>query len=417
MTHFNFKSLTLVAGLGISGFLVGCSNTPTLPPPTPLPKMSQTDELQRQWQLLMGQTLDSDAVGLNIAIDDTVQPAHLYSAATAGWLTAIKAAPQDRWTDQVIWQKKLNEVITAGPVIQGESLLFGTNKGSLYALDKQTGALRWQAFLSSEVMAPPVMAEGKLFTRTVDGKLYALDAKTGQQIWVIEHEMPNLSLRGAAPVTVANGVVFVGWETGVVEALSAASGQQLWQQRVLTPHGRTDLERMVDLQTQLKLQNGRLLVFGYHGKLVALNPQSGLPYWVKSVSGYRNPVVDDVAVYVVTDQDQVQAYDLQTGALRWQQTQLDHRRLGNPHWGQLHGRKELWVGDGYGRIERLDPLDGTLLGYFTHEQGTAIVKLKPAGVQPPHLYVQDEAGYLTRYAIQPTDLEQFRQRFKDTKTQ
>jgi len=374
--------------------LSGCSNTASVHPPTPLPEMTQTAELQRQWQVLLGHTSDAEAVGLRIVLENN----KVYSAATEGWLSAMWQSPKDRWMEQVIWQKKFNEVVTAGPIISGHMLYLGTNKGSLYALDKTDGKLLWQAHLSSEVIAPPVIHQGRLFTRTVDGKLYALAAQTGKQIWVIEHEMPNLSLRGAAPVTVTDDRLFIGWETGRVEALSPETGAQLWSQQVLTPHGRTDLERMVDLQAKLVLRKGRLIVLGYHGKLEALNPKTGLPFWIKNVSGYRSPIVNDQGIFLVTDQDIVQSYDLQSGALRWQQKQLRYRRLSQLQF--FNG--QILVGDGYGTIERIDPLDGTLLGYFTHEVGTAVVGLMPAQSEQV-LYVQDEEGYLTRYQVKPTD--------------
>ena len=374
--------------------VTGCSHTASVHPPTPLPQMTQTAELERQWQLLLGRTTDAEAVDLRIALDEN----RVYSAATEGWLSAMWQSPKDRWTDQVIWQKKLNELVTAGPVIHQQTLYFGTNKGSLYALDKVSGRLLWQKQLSSEVIAPPVIHQGRLFTRTVDGKLYALNAQTGAQIWEVEHLLPNLSLRGAAPVTVTDDRLFIGWESGEVEALSPASGARLWTQRILTPQGRTDLERMVDLQAKLVLHQGRLIVLGYHGKLEALNPKTGLPYWVKNVSGYRSPLVNDQGIFLVTDQDIVQSYDLQTGALRWQQKQLRYRHLSE----LAFFNDQILIGDGYGTIERLDPIDGTLLGYFTHEKDTAIVGLMPAQEEQV-LYVQDADGYITRYQINPTD--------------
>jgi len=379
--------------LGVLVTLVGCSHTASVPEPTALPEMTQTQAIQRHWQLLIGRTSDSDAVGLQIALEKD----RAFSAATEGWVTAWHLAPQNYRQDQVIWQKKFKEVITAGPVVEGSMLYVGTNKGSLYALNKTNGALVWQVHLSSEVMALPVIVQDRLFTRTVDGKLYALSPATGEIIWVVEQSMPKLSLRGAAPVAVKNSVLFVGWETGHVEALSVETGERLWRQRVLTSQGRTDLERMVDLQARLIWQQGRLVVLGYHGQIQVLNPKTGLPFWTKRISGYRTPLVTDRTIFLITDKDIVQAYDLQSGALLWQQKHLRHRRL-----SELQAfRGQLLVSDGYGTVIRLDPLDGTLLGYFVHDEETAIVKFKADEAQQI-LYIQDEEGFLTRYGVVPT---------------
>jgi outer membrane protein assembly factor BamB len=382
-----------LSALALSAMIAlgGCSSSPTVHPPTPLPELSQSYDLHRDWQVLLGSVADADAIGLKLEAADKER---LYVAATEGWLAALKQSPLDRWQDQVQWEKRFNEVMTAGPTLIKDRLYVGTNKASLYALNAENGKVLWQKTLSSEVLSTPVEAQGMVFVRTVDGKLYAINAETGNVVWVVEHELPNLSLRGIPPVTVSQNTVFVGWETGVVEALSIKDGSELWSTRLLTPRGRTDLERMVDLQSQFVMTKDRLYVLGFHGKLAALNPETGGIYWQKAVSGFRNMAHNNKALFVVTDSDAVQAYDLQSGARLWQQKGLSYRRLGDLHLWQ----DKIIVGDGYGKILMLDTLDGALESALNHGDD-AIVKLLP---QNDHLYVLDEAGYVTRYQLSET---------------
>jgi len=46
--------------------------------------------------------------------------------------------------------------------------------------------------------------------RCIDGRVFGLDADTGQRLWVYDHSVPLLTLRGNAPLLVRAGVVFVG---------------------------------------------------------------------------------------------------------------------------------------------------------------------------------------------------------------
>ncbi|MGH2565240.1 MAG: PQQ-binding-like beta-propeller repeat protein, partial [Ginsengibacter sp.] len=105
-------------------------------------------------------------------------------------------------------------------------------KGSLYAVNEQTGALLWTSLDSLAFGSSPVIASGSLYISADDLNFYSLDASNGNVNWK-EQILPN----GASPA-VADGVVYVGGGgTGYFYALDAQSGNTKWKFAI--PNGLT----------------------------------------------------------------------------------------------------------------------------------------------------------------------------------
>ncbi|MEK5756989.1 PQQ-binding-like beta-propeller repeat protein, partial [Acinetobacter variabilis] len=73
------------------------------------------------------------------------------------------------------------------------------------------------------------------------------DVATGERRWFWVRELPSLTVRGNDAPTLGPGFVFVGNDDGTIAALSLADGRVLWEQAVAQPDGRTELERMADV--------------------------------------------------------------------------------------------------------------------------------------------------------------------------
>ncbi|KUJ71697.1 outer membrane protein assembly factor BamB [Thiomicrospira sp. WB1] len=394
----NFKALVLA---GAAALLTGCSTPTELKPPAPLDPLSSPYALEKQWQLQLSAFIPAQAEGLYFESSEQA----VYIGVPGGYLTKATKQPQGSWSDQVVWQKKLATTLTAGPTRLDRQLFVGTGKGQLISLSEESGQVRWQVALSSEVISRPVLGDSQLFVRTVDGKLYALNPQNGQVNWVIERSLPNLSLRGVAPVTFAEGTLYIGWENGQIEALDARTGQSQWATRFLVPSGRTDLERLVDIQAALLYQDGRLFALGYQGKVAALNPATGNFYWTRDVSGYRDMSVDAQALYLVSDESEVLALDKMNGTVLWQQEALQGRYLIDV---LTYDANQLLTADRFGKVHWLDRVDGALTGrvQISNDLGTgnAISRLWLDGNT---LYTLDGDGYVKAYRIKPSDWYQF----------
>ena len=401
MSNINTHLLKGIGALLITILMAACSSPKVVREPAPLIEMSSPYQAQKDWQIQLDAFKYSDGEGLYFANDDDF----VYFGTPAGVLTKALKATQDRWTDQVVWQKKIHQPIVSGPTLYQGHVIIGTAKATLLSLAQEDAQIAWQTELSSEVLSRPVIGNGQVFVRTVDGKLYSINAASGKVNWTIEHQLPNLSLRGVAPVTYDEGVLYVGWETGQVEALDAATGTRKWQSQVIIPKGRTDLERMVDIQAALIVKAGRLFVLGYQGKLAVINPENGNLYWSKDISGFRDFLIDDSALYLVDEDDILYAFDYVNGTQLWKQDNFKYRQAIDLVFYQ---KKQILLADGQGYIHWIDKLDGTPVARIKHgsHYGTSngIVRVWAAGNR---IYVQDTDGFNNAYTIKPSNWYQF----------
>lgn len=393
----------ILAGLGL--FLTGCTTPKPLVEPYMAP-MESDYSATKNWQVQLESMPTLDTEGLFFANNGD----RLYVATESGHLVAMQKTNASRWIDQVVWQVKFDSHVVSGPTLENGVLLLGTSKGQLLAVDETDGSYRWQTQLSSEVIGRPVVADRKIFTRTVDGKVYALNATTGKQLWVAEHQVPSLSLRGSPEVVYHEGMVFVGWESGIVQALAAKSGALLWEVRVAIPRGRTDLERIVDVQSRLVFHDDRLFVLSYNGKLASINPVNGQFYFVKDLSGYSDFVVDGNRLYMVDDTDTIQAFDINNGVKIWKQAIFKNRLIGD----LINANKEIIAVDSWGYLHWIDKVQGIEVARVKHSNeygdGNRIARVYAEGKQ---LYILDEEGIITSYSLDISDLKKFRMAHSD----
>lgn len=134
-----------------------------------------------------------------------------------------------------------------------------------------------------------MIAQNLVLVRSNDGRVTAFDAAAGERRWFHAEEGPTLSVRGNAPIVIGPGVVFVGNDSGTLSALALQDGRPLWEQAIGVPEGRTELERMADV-------DGAFGARWHHAvchQLQERNPGAGRPERPSAVDArsWRQPVV------------------------------------------------------------------------------------------------------------------------------
>lgn len=277
------------------------------------------------------------------------QSGTLYAADYKGLLTAIDADNGHKR-----WQIKTKLPFTGGPGISGELLLMGTQDGEVYAFDATSGTQLWSATVTSEVLAAPAEADGIVVVRCIDGRVFGLDADTGRRVWIYDHSVPLLSLRGNAPPLLRAGVVFIGYDGGQVVALRQDDGTLMWEQALVTTEGRTELERLSDIDGQMVFIASDLLVSSYKSRLASLAADSGRLLWFKDISSATGVVVDRVHLAVSDRDGNLWLVDRRNGAEFWKNNQMLRRGLTRP---AIYGSFVV-VGDQEGYLHWINISDG-----------------------------------------------------------
>jgi len=268
----------------------------------------------------------------------------------------------DNTTGKLRWKKQFDTRFSAGPSLSesAETTILGTQDGDVFALKTSDGEQLWKQTLSSEILSTPQQYNDVVIVQTNDGKVYGLSAQSGKITWVYERAVPVLSLRGNSSPIVVDDQVIVGFASGRLVALALYDGKLLWESTIAVPKGRTELERMTDIDGPVTYKDGVLYVSAYNGQVVAIDADTGRIIWGREMSSQLGVTVGEALVFVTTVSGQVWALDRQSGATLWMQDKLKQRASTRP---AIMG-DTLIVGDSRGEVYWLSASDGRLLGHL-----------------------------------------------------
>ncbi|MCY1425954.1 Outer membrane protein assembly factor BamB [compost metagenome] len=264
----------------------------------------------------------------------------------------------DRFNGDVIWKQDL-ELPVSGAVGVGYGLVMvGTLKGEIVALDATNGEERWRARVNGEVLAPPANNGDVVVVQTQNDTLLGFDAATGNQLWIYENTPAVLTLRGTGAPIVTNNLAVAGLSTGKVLALDIRRGIPVWEQRVAVPQGRSELDRVVDIDGGLLLSGGTLYVATYQGRVAALDLESGRVLWQRDASSYAGVAQGFGNVYVSLANGTVEGVDERSASALWSNDALARRQLSAPEVFSSY----VAVGDFEGYLHLLSQVDGHFVG-------------------------------------------------------
>ena len=326
--------------------LQGCSwfkswGDPEPGDPAPLVKFEESLEVRKAWSTSVGDGMGK--LGINMA--PVFSNGKLYTADYEGRLVIVNAD-----NGQKVWEQKTKQAFSGGPGLDDERLYMGTIDGRVIAYDRETGVELWNAQVSSEVLAPPASADGIVVVRCIDGRVFGLDDVSGRRIWIYDHSVPLLTLRGNANVLLRAGIAFIGYDDGSVVSLRIDDGSVVWNQTVVSPEGRTELDRLSDIGTQMVIVASDLIVSSYKSRLVSLAADSGRLLWFKDVSSASGVVVDRTKLAVSEKNDDLWMLDRRNGSTVWKVDHMSNSGLTRP---AFYGNYVV-VGDSEGYLHWLD---------------------------------------------------------------
>lgn len=297
-------------------------------------------------------------------------------------------------TGKQLWRTDVDSFVASGVGGGNGLILVGTREGLIIALDETNGEQLWQKKLSSEVLAPPKAAMDVVVARTADGKMTGLSANDGHVLWAYQRAVPLLSLRGASEPVLAGDKVVAGYANGKLVALSLLDGNVIWEESVAVPRGRTELDRLVDIDSAPVIENDVVYVVAYHGRLAALSLDSGRMFWSRDMSSRSGLDVDSGnSVYVSDDQGYVWALQDGSGDALWRQTRLLRRKVTAP---VIVGNNVI-VGDLEGYVHWMSRDDGRFVTRYRITDEA--IRSKPV-VKDDLVYVTASDGTLTAFRIQ-----------------
>jgi outer membrane protein assembly factor BamB len=353
-------------------------------PPTPLVEFTPTVAVQEGWSTRLGKGTDEQFLKLvPVLVGD-----RLYTAERRGRVAAYNAA-----TGKAIWERDTDVLISGGPGVGEGLVLIGTNEGEVIALSEADGASLWKAEVSSEVLAPPRAALGVVVVHTGDGSVTGLNAANGERLWSYERTTPTLTLRGSSPPLIAEDLVIAGFDNGRLVALDLKTGKLAWEAVVAVSSGRSDLERMVDIDSEPLRVDDTVYVATFQGRVAAVSLVSGEIRWARDLSSYAGIAVDSGYLYLADADGVIWALDRETGTSVWKQDKLRARAPTAP----VTVGDYVVVGDVEGYLHWLNRADGQFANRMRVDESRIIAApVAEGGV----LYAYSANGALASYLTQ-----------------
>ena len=169
--------------------------------------------------------------------------------------------------------------------------------------------------------------------------------------------------------------------------LDINSGEVVWDATVSIPSGRSELERLADIDGDPLVVDGAVFVATYQGEVAALAESTGALLWRRKLSSYSRMAADQQNVYASDADGFVWALDANSGAARWRQEELKKRKLSDV--SVVNG--VVAVGDYEGYVHFLSADDGSVIGR-TRVGSDPITK--GMSVAEGVLFVQGDGGRL-----------------------
>ncbi|MBV8910672.1 MAG: outer membrane protein assembly factor BamB [Gammaproteobacteria bacterium] len=393
----------LAAGLAALVILAACSKDKNVDQPAKLtPLANPSLKVQRIWSASVD---DRKAVALRLGLGISVADDRVYAAGHHGDVVAL-----DLGNGRLLWRARTRAPLSGGTATGNGLVIVGASDGQLFALDATNGQSRWKSRLNGEVVAPAAISARLLAVRTVDGKLHALDPADGHELWSQQQGVPRLSLRGTARPVIVGDVVLCGFDNGKVLAVNANDGSVQWEATVTPPHGRTELERLADIDSAVNVSGQNVYAVGFQGRVSMLALDTGQIWWSHEASSYRGLTLDDEVVYVSTSDGEIVALKARTGTELWRQAALLHRGLSPV----VVMDNALVTADFQGYVHWLDKANGGLVARV--KSGKVRVSTAPI-VAGNTVVVINDRGHIDAYRVTAQAVPAKRGRSAPTKTE
>jgi outer membrane protein assembly factor BamB len=380
------RARVALAAFGAAAFLTlaACADK-DIDPPAELVDIVAKRTVRHTWTAGLG----GDSENLRLALRPIVVDGTVYAASHDGEVIAMAADSGRR-----LWAVKTKLALSAGPEVDGALVVLGSSDGDIVALDATNGSERWRKAIGSEVLARPLIAKDVVVIRTVDGHVEGLATADGVQRWAVDEQVPRLTLRGTAPPVLAGDRVIAGFDNGKVLAIDPRNGDVLWDAIVNAPRGRTELERLADIDSPARVSGDDIFVVGFQGRVAMLALDSGQIWWARDASSYRGFAMDEDNLYLTNADSVVIAMKRSDGAVLWEQDAMKRRGLTAP---AVDG-DALVVGDFEGYVHWLDKTTGEIVARQKTD-GERITN--PAVTTDAGVFVQTDSGKLLAFKSQP----------------
>ena len=362
----------------LSILLIACSGSSKVRKPADLVNVTNQVELVEVWSASVGNSVPAN-------FRPVVAGDHVFAASARGTLSKLNIQ-----NGRAVWEVSVPEKLSIGPGSDGKTTVVISTEGNVYGYD-EAGKNIWMTPIASEVLSDPIVAAGVVVIRTLDNRFIGLDAANGKRRWIYQRQQAPLSLRvGYGMLQIGNDAIVTGFASGRFGAMALSNGGLIWESAVSFPKGFSEIERLNDVTSRPSLEEGRLCVVSYQGKIGCAELRTGNLVWSKDFSSYSGTTQSLEFVFAADEKSHVTAYRASDGVQVWQNTQLTWRDVGEP----LAVGRVVMMGDKQGYVHLLNQNSGEMISRIRHDSTpVSAAPIAAAGV----IIIASQGGKIAAY--------------------
>jgi outer membrane protein assembly factor BamB len=306
-------------------------------------------------------------------------------------------------TGKVLWSVTLKpekardgDEFGGGLAWYGGRLFVTTGFAEVFSLDPNTGEEVWHSKVSAPVRGAPLVFADRVFSTSIDNKLHAMAAVDGSDLWSFSGLSEVAGYVGGNSPAASGEYVVAPFTSGELVCLRLDNGRTVWNESVVGAN-RGELRafgNLADIRGRPVIDRGLVYAMGSAGQITAFDLRTGARKWDRGIGGNQTPWAAGEFVFVVTGSADVAALSRETGKVKWATplTQyLDEKRTKPILWGgPVLAGDRLLVGGTTGELLAISPYNGEIMGKVDMH---APIRLAPV-VANGTIYVLTDNGEL-----------------------
>ena len=260
-------------------------------------------------------------------------------------------------TGTIQWESQVN-ALSSGVAAGFGVIVVSDIEGNVITLNQDDGSVLWTLNLKGEVLAPAAIDPKFIVVKTGSGELLALDKSSGEISWSYRSKLPALTIRGSSSPVIEGDIVYATFDNGRLGVFELDSGFPVWDGAISYAKGSSELENLVDSDSNPVIDAGLVYTINYQGNLSLFDTSQKRAVWQTEASSFYSPLLIRGLIILVESKSNLRSFFTKTMEESWTSDAYLNRQLSNP----ISFSGYTIVGDYEGYVHVLDSLNGKTVG-------------------------------------------------------
>ena len=280
------------------------------------------------------------------------------------------------------WSVQLN-VLASGTTAGFGIVVVADIDGNVIALDQEDGKRLWTSNVKGEVLSRVAIDAKIVVVKTGSGELIGLNKDNGEILWSYRSKLPLLTVRGNSSPIIVDNLIYTSFDNGRLGVFELNSGFQVWDGAISFVSGVSELENLIDSDSDPVVDGGLIYTTNYQGNINIFDPAQKRSVWTHKSSSFYSPLISRGMLMVVDENSEIKSFALKTLLESWKNDEYINRSLSNA----VSYKGNVIVGDFEGYVHVIDTLNGKTIG----REKLSRNPIKSIISRSDSLYVIDEA--------------------------